>query len=975
VERGEYLTIATAQGTRDVEVILADSAGKQRLAIDSLAAASASSTLLPDEELHWVAEAAGEVRIEARLVAGAPGSCPLRLLARRPATAEDRERAAAETDLARAHALRRSQDVASCGAAVAPYRRAEGRFARLRLPRRRAEALFGLGRLEQECSRRNREALAAFTAALPFYAGDADAEAGVRERLGEAHFALGELEEAVAHYRLSLALRRRLGDRVGEALTSNNLGHALHLLGHYDEAATLLDRALALWREDDSAIEHAKTHLNRGQLHRDLGENELARSRFAEALRLSRRAKDDAGEAAAYNALALISLDEGRPAAALAPLTAALPLRAPESRGRAVTLASLGVAYRQLGRLEEARRVYLEALPIFRMLGDAREEAKSLGNLGWLELSAGRSAPAGADFDRALALYAQLGDPPGRAWILGGRARLLRRGGDLAAASEAMEEALTEVERQRSRQEEGSTRAAFFSTQQGYYDFLVDLLMEQHAREPSAGYDAAALAINERAQARSLLDALAASGTDPRRGSDTALPVRESALEGEIDALNATESLLNREGRATREQTLRIAADLARRRRELDRVRAALRAGRSRYATLSQPRAWSAADIERRLLDRDTLLLEYRLGDEHSYLWVLGAGSLASFQLPGRAILEELTRDACDRLARGYGRKAEVAAGQQLAQLSAKLLGPVAGLLPGKRLLIVSDGALRDLPFAALPEPGSGEPLIAGHEIVSLPSASVLGELRREVAGRAPAPKALWVLAHPDFGPAFPALPKTLEEADALLALVPAAERSALLGPAASRDAILSGPLRDYRLLHFATHGSYEAGDPGGVRLVLAQRDAQGRPRTDGFLHLADIYGLDLRADLVTLSACESARGSELRGEGLVGMTRGFLYAGAERVVVSLWNVSEQAGVELMRRFYEGMLRDRLSPAAALRAAQNAIRGERGWSSPYYWAGFTLHGEWRGGPSATKPAPGSGDLSRKNPVTVPRRSR
>ena len=154
--------------------------------------------------------------------------------------------------------------------------------------------------------------------------------------------------------------------------------------------------------------------------------------------------------------------------------------------------------------------------------------------------------------------------------------------------------------------------------------------------------------------------------------------------------------------------------------------------------------------------------------------------------------------------------------------------------------------------------------------------------------------------------------------------------------------------MRDYRFLHFATHGSFAATDPGGGRLVLAQVDPRGRPEPNGFLHLADIYELDLRADLVVLSACQSALGREVRGEGMMGMTRGFFYAGAERVLVSLWNVNDRVTVELMRRFYRGILVEGLSPAAALRAAQDAIRRQKRWRAPYYWAGFTLQGEWRG---------------------------
>jgi CHAT domain-containing protein len=363
-------------------------------------------------------------------------------------------------------------------------------------------------------------------------------------------------------------------------------------------------------------------------------------------------------------------------------------------------------------------------------------------------------------------------------------------------------------------------------------------------------------------------------------------------------------------------------------------------------AALAQPQSWSAADIQDRLLDRDTLLLEYRLGEERSFLWAVTPDSLDAFELPGRAVIEKVAGPACDLLARSRSRQAEISARLRLAKLSRMLLAPAAPLLPGKRLLVVGDGILRNLPFAGLLEPG-GEPLVARHEIVSLPSVSVLGELRREAAGRPRAPKTLWVLADPDFGGRFPPLPYSGEEAAAILSLAPASECSAVEGRAATRTAVLNSDLFDYRFLHFATHGSFSAADPDGGRLVLSQAGPRGRPEANGFLHLADIYGLHVRADLVVLSACQSALGRELRGEGIMGMTRGFFHAGAERVLVSLWNVNDRVTVELMQRFYHGMLAEGLSPAAALREAQNTIRLQERWRSPSYWAGFTLQGEWR----------------------------
>ncbi len=230
----------------------------------------------------------------------------------------------------------------------------------------------------------------------------------------------------------------------------------------------------------------------------------------------------------------------------------------------------------------------------------------------------------------------------------------------------------------------------------------------------------------------------------------------------------------------------------------------------------------------------------------------------------------------------------------------------------------------------------------------------------------------MWLLADPDFAGRFPQLPFSREEAQAILALSPPSGRRAVLGREARRATVLDSPLQDYRILHFATHGAFgtdEPGggsscvvrplamssshssdcvaEPGGGRLVLAQVDPQGRPEADGFLHLADIYKLDLRADLVVLSACGSALGRQVRGEGMMGMTRGLFQAGAERVLASLWNVNDRAAVELMRRFYHHLLAEGLAPPAALREAQNAIRRQPHRRSPYYWAGFTLQGEWR----------------------------
>jgi CHAT domain-containing protein len=191
-----------------------------------------------------------------------------------------------------------------------------------------------------------------------------------------------------------------------------------------------------------------------------------------------------------------------------------------------------------------------------------------------------------------------------------------------------------------------------------------------------------------------------------------------------------------------------------------------------------------------------------------------------------------------------------------------------------------------------------------------------------------------------------PRLPFTRQEATRLLALAPKTSSLGAIDFEANRETVLKGDLSQYRYVHFATHGLLDSERPGLSALVLSMVDAQGKPQ-DGFLRANDIYNLKLPAELVVLSACQTGLGKEIKGEGLVGLTRGFMYAGAARVVVSLWNVNDKATAELMTRFYERMLKGGERPAAALRAAQVDMWRQKQWQSPYYWAAFTLQGEWR----------------------------
>ncbi|HEY0171863.1 MAG TPA: CHAT domain-containing protein, partial [Pyrinomonadaceae bacterium] len=268
------------------------------------------------------------------------------------------------------------------------------------------------------------------------------------------------------------------------------------------------------------------------------------------------------------------------------------------------------------------------------------------------------------------------------------------------------------------------------------------------------------------------------------------------------------------------------------------------------------------------------------------------------------------------------------------------------------------------------------------------PSASVLGQLREEAGRRLPPSKTLVAFGDPVFRSNY-AMRKSAASGGVELAELSKAETASFrsgqrdfefeddspLDPATAEPLTYAGPelrnlrevvadslvaadfdatrerlqqtdLSQFAILHFATHGLLDPKQPERSGLLLSAVDREGRAR-DGFVGLRDVYSLRAPVELVVLSACRTALGKEVRGEGMIGLTRGFLYAGASSVMSSLWKVDDEATSELMRRFYENMLRREMTPAAALRAAQNSIRREPHWRSPYYWAAFTLQGEYR----------------------------
>ncbi len=783
--------------------------------------------------------------------------------------------------------------------------------------------------------------------------------ANILARMGMIYNGTGEYQKSTEVFGRALEAAIRAGDGRAEASVQNNLAVAYEHLGEWEDAQERYRRALEASRKMGQRNGESSALNGLARVHRSAGNTAEATAYATQSLELSREIRDPTGEAYALRILGGIELDLHHDTRALEPLGQALKLyrEAGLRYAEASTLNLLAVAHARLGDLSRAREESTAALAIARALRARDLESRTLSHLADWSLSSG----------------------------------------DRNRARQQIEEAVRIGESLRQNFTRRDWRSSYFETVQDKYSLFIEILMSGPRERSGAGDMALALELSERSRARGLLDMLAESGVDPREGADAALLAREQALRRRVH-LKAfdRERLLG--GKHTEAQATDTAKELEDLTDQLSAVEAQVRASSPRYAALTQPQSLKAAAIQGQLLDEDTVLLEIALGERRSWLWAVTPSSISSYELPPRAAIEKLARAVYDALTARQPRsdengaarqtrlsRADAELASQAAALSEMLLGKAAARLArdwrDKRLVIVAPGALEYVPFASLPEPvgrkdgiGAGaRPLIANHEIISLPSASVLGAVRVETAGRPSGKKQVAVFADPVFdasdprvlsaereqGAARPAaaalqsdmrgrlsrLPFSREEAEMIASMVPADSLLKATGFAASRKGAMNDDLGQFKIVHFATHGLLDTDHPELSGLVFSLVDERGNPQ-DGFLRLNEIYNLRLPVELVVLSACQTALGKEVRGEGLVGLTRGFMYGGARRVVASLWRVDDLATSELMRLFYRGMLQNGQRPAAALRAAQVEMSRQKRWASPYYWAGFVIQGEW-----------------------------
>ena len=789
-------------------------------------------------------------------------------------------------------------------------------------------------------------------------AGDVRGQMLALKALGNVKSKLGRKQEALDDYEKAKSLAERFGDRLSLASILGGTAAIYFWLGDAESARECDEQAIKTFEDIGSLWGTAEVKLDLGRIHDALGNHEKASSYLQEALALFRTLGMKRLQAQALRNIGIVQASTGDYSRSLQTFQESIKLSRIDQDYRYVADVEnlIGRNYEKLNQRDKALQNYRAALKLSRIALDSIVESNSLCNI----------------------------------------ARIERDSGSLSDAQQNLEAAVKIAESIREDVSSRDLRVSYVATIHQIYELYIDVLMLQHKQAANHGFDAQAFAISERARSRALLESLRESEANIRQGVDASLLEKERSLSETIN-IKADRHMKLLAAKNSAEAN-NVKAEIDELSVEYARIRDQIRATSPHYAALVAPELLNLQQVQHQILDQDSILLEYALGDDRSYVWLITPESVSTYELPSRKDIEQAARELYSNFV-AY----QIVAGESLqarnerqknadeslpvdtASLSKLVLGPLAGKLGNKRLVIVSDGALQYIPFAALhdpdSDPGAPQYLNAKHEVVREPSASTLALLVNEAKRRVPASDTVAVFADPVFevddprvkrasydstpetteslrvkqavrdigisadGVQIPRLFASSDEADAIMNSAPWGTGLKAIGFDANRGRILGAGLGHYRIVHFATHGLINNDHPELSGIVLSLFDQEGRSQ-DGFLRLHDIYNLHLPADLIVLSACSSGLGKEVRGEGLIGLTRGFMYAGASGVVASLWKVDDRATAELMKLFYAGLFKKGLPPSAALRDAQLQMSQQKAWRSPYYWAGFIIQGRY-----------------------------
>lgn len=827
--------------------------------------------------------------------------------------------------------------------------------------------------------------------------------------MADAHVVIGHYEmtqnnlaECAASMDAALGLYRELNDLSEQAEVLIYLAYIEYRKGAWQNTLAYYSQAQAMIDEKAEPYKMGQIAIGLGDVFLETGMPDLALPKYREALEDFRITKNQRAVSILKWSIGKAYYYAGQYQEALDNLQTA---RGEAEANKDTTLTAFCDDY--LGRTYHAANDYSAALSHFQAALDGFAKAKNTMEIGRTRALIGRvyqqqgnQLNARKEYESALATFRTVDDHVNESATLYAMGTLALQQNNLDLAQDLLQQSIKVTEDIRRPSTSSDLMTAFSAKLYERYEAFIECLMRKHSSAPGLGLNVTAFETHELARARALTELLRATQTNLVTGLDPGVANRERTLRQSLRVKeDAKVKLLSTAYKS--EDLLRLDAELAKLRAEYKEINSTIAASFPAYDRITQPGKMTLQQIQQQVLtDDNTLLLEYALGTNKSYVWAITRAGFSSYELPGRSQIERAAQDLYASLIarqpkpddtpaklQARIRDAETKLPAQIAALSNVLLGPVAGKLEHQRLLIVPDGLLQYIPFQALTRPAKegtadeARPLVLDHEIINEPSASALAIVLSESVNRKLASGSVTVLADPVFevdDPRLPSVNKTSlvatqqssapevsrafrdvlieggqiprllssrEEAEAIMSIVPWRTGSKAVDFQANREKFLETDFSRYRIVHFATHALLDNEHPELSGIVLSLVDQKGKPQ-NGFLRLNDIYNLRLPVDLVVLSACQTGLGKDVKGEGLIGLTRGFMYAGAGGVVASLWKVDDDATAELMTHFYEGMFQRGLTPAAALREAQLTLWRQKNWHSSYYWAAFVLQGQY-----------------------------
>ena len=794
--------------------------------------------------------------------------------------------------------------------------------------------------------------------------GDQWEIAPVLSNTGATYGAMGNRTEARDYFQRSLKIREELQDSLGVAVSLNNIGIVNYDLGNYTQALDYYKRSLNMLQDIGDKNKVAMSFNNIGVVNFELGNYSEALERYQDSLKIKNDIGDKRGAAMSLNNIGIVHWNLHQFNKALEYHRKSLAIREEigDKNGISMSLNNLGRVYRDIGNSSEAVKYFDEAIKIREQIGDKSGLAWSLYDLGSLYYQQKDTEQAEKTLSEAIRISKEIEFPEVLWPSLHKKALIYRDTGRKDEAIELLKDSIEIIEKLRSKLLQAEQKMAYLQNKLQVYEDLISLFYQTSQSVEAFNYE-------QRAKARSFLDLLEESRAvvNITQGVDPDLLDREREIQAKMS--NVQLKLDAERSRSKKDENRITGFEKERDRiyRDYEELKAEIKSRNPRYAELKYSDPAKLNEVQN-LLDDDTLLLEYFLGDRESFLFAVTKDQYEMFKLPPREEIEKRVEGLRDSIA-DYGNvSAQMFYLQESSNLFVDLMGPLKTFDSKKtKLLIAPDGSLYHLPFQALTTkevPSTGQiefqslPYLAKrYQISYIQSASILkirgnqhesiGTQKKLLAfadpiyGKSQADQSDFLLqtAYGETGQEMKRLTFSNDEVRGIASLFPKSNVKLCLRDQATEDNIKKINLEEYKMLHFAVHGIANEAKPQFSSIVLGR---DNNSNEDGYLQMYEIFNLKMKAHLAILSACESGLGKKVRGEGIIGLTRAFEYAGARNVMVSLWKINDRSTADFMTSFYRKLQQSR-DDKAVEEAELEMIRGK--YSHPYFWAAFALYGQ------------------------------